>query len=106
MEVSDNAENQADYNNSATINYDTVAPSLTALLLANKASDTYINSTERDTSNPLTGTLNASGYTADAYKLATTATTCSGVTSAQFQIMMPTGFQRKQPIRFAFALRT
>src|SRR5205823_5795476 len=78
VKLTDTAGNVT-YGASTSIVKDTVAPSFTSLARANEAADGFINSAERSLSNALVGTLAASGYSTAAYKLVTSATTCSGV---------------------------
>lgn len=78
VRLTDNAGNPPAYGSSATIVLDATAPAFTSLILANAATDGYINATERSLATAVGGTLTASGYDSVAYKLVAAATTCNG----------------------------
>lgn len=77
VRLTDLAANPAAFGESAALEFDTAAPGFTSLALANDALDGYINISESSLTNNLSGVLVASGFNSDAYKLATTATTCN-----------------------------
>ena len=77
VELSDNAGNPKAYGASSTFVYDNSAPVFTSLVLANDASDGYINSTEHGLTTDVAGPLVATGQTIVRYALVSNTTTCA-----------------------------
>ena len=75
VELSDNAGNPKAYGASSAFVYDNSAPVFTSLVLANDASDGYINLAEHSLTTDIAGPLVASGQSSVQYALVASATT-------------------------------
>ena len=75
VKMTDTAGNVG-YGSSANFTVDTSGPVFTSLSLAGAATDGYITADENQLTSDLAGSLVASGYSADDYKLVSATTTC------------------------------
>ena len=77
VELSDTAGNPKAFGASLSFVYDNTAPSFTSFVLANAASDGYINNAEHALMTDVAGPLSSSGQSSIQYVLVTSSTTCA-----------------------------
>ncbi|MCX6123933.1 MAG: hypothetical protein NTV34_04180, partial [Proteobacteria bacterium] len=75
----DNAGNPPVYGATLAFTYDTTSPVFTSLSLVNGAVDNYLNSTEVTAAANVHGVVSGSGFSAEAYSVAPSASACNGI---------------------------